>query len=67
MTIRKIGYDFEISDEFWMKIEPLLLLPKPKKKSGRLRKDDRKIMVLFFISFALGVNILTPNPAFKNL
>ncbi|TAN35179.1 MAG: IS5/IS1182 family transposase, partial [Candidatus Methanoperedens sp.] len=43
MTTRKIGHDYEISDELWKKIEPLLPLPKPKKKSGRPRKDDKKI------------------------
>ena len=44
MTKRKILHDFEISDKFWNKIEPLLPLPKPKKKPGRPKKDDKKIM-----------------------
>jgi transposase len=48
MTTRKIGHDYEISDDFWKKIEPLLPLPKPKKKSERPRKDDRKIMSAIF-------------------
>ena len=44
MAKRKLGRDYEISDEFWNLIKPLLPLPKPKKKSGRPRKDDKKIM-----------------------
>ncbi|AKB78704.1 Mobile element protein [Methanosarcina horonobensis HB-1 = JCM 15518] len=50
MTKRKISYDYEISDEFWNKIKPLLPFPKPKKKAGRPRKDDRKIMSGIFYS-----------------
>ncbi len=53
MTIRKIGHDYEISDEFWKKIEPLLPPPKPKKKSGRPRKEDRKIMNAIFLNSQL--------------
>jgi len=41
---RKTGHDYEISDEFWNKIQFLLPLPKPKKKLGRPRENDRKIM-----------------------
>lgn len=44
MTTRKIGHDYEIADELWKKIEPLLPPPKPKKKSGRPGEDDRKMM-----------------------
>lgn len=44
MSKRKVGHDYEISDEFWYKIKALLPLPKLKKKAGRPRKDDRKIM-----------------------
>jgi len=33
--MRIIGQDFQIPDELWKKIEPLLPPPKPKKKSGR--------------------------------
>jgi putative transposase len=36
--------DYEISDEFWNKIKLLLSFPKTKKKLGRPRKDDKKIM-----------------------
>jgi len=56
VTTRKTGHDYEISDEFWNKIEPLLPLPKPKKKPGRPRKDDRKILSGIFISFVLVAN-----------
>ncbi len=54
MTTRKIGHEFEISDELWKKIEPLLPPPKPKKKSGRPRKDDRKIMTAIFYILRTG-------------
>ena len=54
MTTRKIGHDFEISDELWKKIEPLLPPPKPKKKSGRPRKDDRKMMTAIFYILRTG-------------
>ncbi|MDL5503208.1 MAG: IS5 family transposase [Candidatus Methanoperedens sp.] len=54
MTIRKIGHDYEISDDFWKKIEPLLPPPKPKKKSGRPRKEDRKIMSAIFYILRTG-------------
>lgn len=50
MTKRKISYNYEISDELWNQIKPLLPLPKPKKKAGRPRKDDKKIMSgIFYI------------------
>ena len=41
---RKNWHDYEICHELWNKIKPLLLLPNPKKKSGRPKKDDRKII-----------------------
>ncbi len=44
MAKRKIIHDCMISDKFWTKIEPLLPLLKPKKKSGRPRKDDKRIL-----------------------
>ena len=44
MTKRKIVQGYEISDEFWRKLKPLLPSPKPKKKAGRPRVDDSKIM-----------------------
>ncbi len=47
-------HDYEISDNFWMKLKPLLLLPKPKKKSGRPRKDDKRIMSGIFYLLLTG-------------
>jgi len=35
---------FEISDDVWAKIAPLLPLPKRKNKKGRPRMDDRQAM-----------------------
>jgi len=43
IKLKKV-HSYEISDEFWNKIKPLLPSPKPKKKAGRPREDDRKIM-----------------------
>ena len=54
MTRRKNGHDYEISDKLWNKIKPLLPLPKPKKKPGRPRKDDRKIMSGIFYVLLTG-------------
>jgi len=56
MAKRKMVHDYMISDNLWMKIEPLLPLPKPKKKSGRPRKDDKRILSGIFISFVLVAN-----------
>jgi len=54
MTTRKIGHDYDIFNELWKKIELLLPPPKPKKKSGRPRKDDRKIMTAIFYILRTG-------------
>ena len=54
MTAQGIGHDYEISDELWKKIEPLLPQPKPKKKSGRPRKDDWVHQALCMIDFRNG-------------
>lgn len=54
MTTRKIGRDYEIYDELWKKIEPLIPQPKPKKKAGRPRKDDRKMMTAIFYILRTG-------------
>jgi transposase len=54
MTTINIGQDYEISDELWKKIEPLLPPTEPKKISGRPRKDDRKIMSGIFYIFCTG-------------
>jgi len=52
MTKRKIVQDYELSEDYWKKIEPLLPVPKQKKKSGRPRKSDRKIMSdIFYLLF----------------
>ena len=44
-------HDYKISVEFWNKIKPLLPLPKPKKKPGRPREDDWKILsgIFYFL------------------
>ena len=56
VTKRKTGHDYEISVEFWNKIKPLLPLPKLKKKPGRPREDDWKILSGIFISFVQVAN-----------
>ena len=54
MAKRKIVHDYEISNNFWMKIKLLLPLPKPKKKSGIPRIDDRKILSGIFYLLLTG-------------
>jgi len=49
-----IGKDYQIPDELWEKIEPLLPPPKQKKKSGRPRMDDRKAMTAIFYILRTG-------------
>jgi transposase len=46
--------EHQISDELWQCIEPLLPLPKPKKKQGRPRMDDRKAMAAIFFVLRMG-------------
>ena len=41
-------HDYVIFDNLWMKIESLLPLSKPKKKSGSPRKDDKRILSEIF-------------------
>jgi len=48
VSTRKNGQGYKISDDFWTKIKPLIPLPKPKKKSGRPRKDNKIIRSDFF-------------------
>jgi transposase len=43
-----VATEYQISDELWERIEPLLPSPKPKKKSGRPRMDDRKAITAIF-------------------
>ena len=54
MTKRKIVQDDEISEDYWTKIEPLLPVPKPKKKSGRPRKGNRKMTSGIFYLLVTG-------------
>jgi len=54
MAKRKIVSDYIIPDNFWMIIELLLPVPKPKKKSGRPRKNDRLILSGIFYLLLTG-------------
>ncbi len=49
-----VGRDYQIPDELWEKIEPLIPPQKPKKKSGRPRKEDRKMMTGIFYVLRTG-------------
>jgi transposase len=49
-----VAPEYQISDELWQRIEPLLPAPKPKKKSGRPRMDDRKAMSAIFYVLRTG-------------
>ena len=44
MTKRKTVQDYKIPFELWNKIKPLLPLSKSKKKPGRPREDDKRIL-----------------------
>lgn len=48
------GPEYQISDALWKRIEPLLPPPKPKKKAGRPRMDDRKAMTAIFYVLRTG-------------
>jgi putative transposase len=54
VTKRKTVHDYKISVEFWNKIKPLLPLPQPKKKPGRPREDDWKILSGIFYVLRTG-------------
>ena len=56
VTKRKTVPYYKISVKFWNKIKPLLPLPKLKKKPGRPREDDWKILSGIFISFVQVAN-----------
>ena len=54
VTKRKTVQDYMISFEFWNKIKPLLPLPKPKKKPGRPRGNEWKILSGIFYVLRTG-------------
>jgi putative transposase len=43
-----VAPEYQIPDELWERIRTLLPEPKPKKKSGRPRMDDRQAMTAIF-------------------
>lgn len=45
---------YQISDELWARVKPLLPPAKPKKESGRPRMDDRKAMTAIFYVLRTG-------------
>ena len=49
-----VGSAYQLADELWKRIEPLLPPPKPKKKAGRPRMDDRKAMTALFYVLRTG-------------
>ncbi|MCL6432251.1 MAG: IS5 family transposase [Anaerolineae bacterium] len=49
-----VALEYQIPDELWERIEPLLPEPKPKKKSGRPRMDDRQAMTAIFYVLRTG-------------
>jgi len=56
MADESLGVDpkYQIPDELWERIKPLLPAPKPKKKPGRPRMDDRKAMTALFYVLRTG-------------
>lgn len=49
-----VGKEYQIPDEMWERIAPLLPRPKPKKKPGRPRMDDRRAMTAIFYVLRTG-------------
>lgn len=49
-----IDLKYQIPDKLWERIEPSLPGPKPKKKAGRPRMDDRKAMTAIFYVLRTG-------------
>lgn len=49
-----VSEEYQIPDEMWERIQPLLPEPKPKKKPGRPRMDDRKAMTAIFYVLRTG-------------
>lgn len=49
-----VSPEYQIPDELWERIEPLLPPPKPKKKLGRPRMDDRQAMAAIFYVLRTG-------------
>lgn len=49
-----VALEYQIPDELWERIERLLPEPKPKKKSGRPRMDDRQAMTAIFYVLRTG-------------
>jgi len=49
-----VGPKYQIPDELWKRIKSLLPPPKPKKKPGRPRMDDRKAMTAIFYVLRTG-------------
>ena len=43
-----VAPEYQIPDVLWERIRPLLPMPKPKKKAGRPRMDDRRAMTAIF-------------------
>ena len=49
-----VAPDYQLPDELWEHIKPLLPPPKPKEKAGRPRMDDRKAMTAIFYILRTG-------------
>ena len=49
-----VAPEYQISEELWERIQPLLPLPKPKKKAGHPRMDDRRAMSAIFYVLRTG-------------
>lgn len=49
-----VDADYQIPDALWERLKPLLPNPKPKKKTGRPRMDDRKAMSAIFYLLRTG-------------
>ena len=53
MSSREINESYQISDQLWEQIEPLLPPELPKPKGGRPRIDNRKVMEAILYVFRI--------------
>ncbi len=54
MVANEVNEAYQIPDKMWQKVRKLLPPPKPKKKMGRPRMDDRKAMNAIFYVLRTG-------------
>jgi transposase len=54
MSVPEVNAKYQIPDELWERLQPLLPVERPKPKGGRLRMDDRKALDAIFYILCTG-------------